>query len=106
VNPITASALRWQLPGNSTLSYRQIKTTWFWPTVAAALTSKHHWRVIVCDACGTVIDLDLTVKRRDPDAPIREALNDVRCPRCNGHGRTRIVGLARNPSIGSPRRRM
>jgi len=106
VNPITASALRWQLPGNSTLSYRQIKTTWFWPTVAAALTSKHHWRVIVCDACGMVIDLDLTVKRRDPDAPIREALNDVRCPRCNGHGRTRIVGLARNPSIGSARRRM
>jgi hypothetical protein len=46
----------------------------------------------------TVIDLDLTVKRRDPDASIRVALNDVRCPRCNGHGRTRIVGPSRYPS--------
>jgi hypothetical protein len=34
------------------------------------------------------------VKRRDPDALIRVALNDVRCPRYNGHGRTRIVGLS------------
>jgi len=24
-----------------------------WPTVAAALSSKHHWLVGVCDACGT-----------------------------------------------------
>jgi hypothetical protein len=39
------------------------------------------------------------VKRRDPEAPIRVALDDVRCPRCNGHGRTRIVGLSRYPSI-------
>jgi hypothetical protein len=75
------------------------KRAWFWPTVGAALASKHHWLVIACDACGTVIDLDLTVKRRDSEAPIRIALNDVRCPRCNGHGRTRIVGLSRNPSI-------
>ena len=28
-----------------------------------------------------MIDLDLTVKRRDPNAPIRVALDDVRCPR-------------------------
>ena len=75
------------------------KTAWFWPTISAALASKHHWLVIACDACDTVIDLDLTVKRRDPDAPIRIALNDVRRPRCNGHGRTRIVGLSRYPSI-------
>jgi len=73
--------------------------TWFWPTVAAALASKHHWLVIACDACDIVIDIDLTVKRRDPDAPIRVALNDVRCPRCNGHGRARIVGLSRYPSV-------
>jgi hypothetical protein len=59
------------------------KTAWFWPTIAAALASKHHWFIIACDACDTVIDLDLTVKRRHPDAPIRGALNDVRCPRCN-----------------------
>ena len=43
------------------------KSAWFWPTIAAALISKHHWLVIACDSCGTVIDLDLTVKRRDPD---------------------------------------
>ena len=75
------------------------KTAWFWPTVSAALASKHHWLIIACDACDSVIDLDLTMKRRDPDAPIRLALNDVRCPRCNGHGRTRIVGLSRYPSV-------
>jgi hypothetical protein len=75
------------------------KSAWFWPTIAAALTSRHHWLIIACDSCGTVIDLDLTVKRRDPDAPIRIALDDVRCPRCNGHGRTRIMALSRYPSI-------
>ena len=59
---------------------------WAWPTIAAALTSKHHWLVIACDSCGTVTDLDLRVKPRDPDASIRVALGDVCCPRCNGHG--------------------
>jgi hypothetical protein len=73
------------------------KTAWFWPTVGAALASKHHWLVIACDACDTIIDLDLRVKRRDPEAPIRVALNDVSL--CNGHGRTRIAGLSRYPSI-------
>jgi len=53
---------------------------WAWPTIAAALTSKHHWLVIACDSCGTVIDLDLRVKPRDPDASIRVALDDVRGP--------------------------
>jgi hypothetical protein len=37
------------------------KSAWFWPTIAAALTSKHHWLIIACDRCDTVIDLDLTV---------------------------------------------
>ena len=37
------------------------KTAWFWPTIAAALTSKHHWLIIACDSCGTVIDFDLTL---------------------------------------------
>ena len=75
------------------------KSAWFWPTIAAALTSKHHWLIVACDSCGTVIDLDLTVKRRDHNAPIRIALDDVLCPRCNGYGRTRIVALSRYPSI-------
>ncbi len=73
--------------------------TWFWPKIAAALTSKHHWLVIACDSCGTVVDLDLRVKPRDPEASVRVALRDMRCPRCNGHGRPRIIALSRHPSI-------
>ena len=49
------------------------KTAWFWPTIAAALASKHHWLIIACDACSTVIDLDLRVKRRDPRCAARAA---------------------------------
>jgi len=91
----------WELAADALATIEQFnarlaarKVTLSWPTIAAALTSKHHWLVIACDSCRTVIDLDLTVKRRDPDAPIRIALDDVQCPRCNGHGRTRIVGLS------------
>src|SRR5262249_41852265 len=72
---------------------------WVSPKIAAALTSKHHWLVIACDGCGTVVDLDLRVKPRDPEASIRVALRDVQCPRCNGHGRPRIIALARHTSI-------
>ena len=71
----------------------------FWPTVATALTAKFHWVVILCDSCGGVTDLDLRVKPRDPEASVRVTLKDVRCPRCNGHGRPRIIGLAQRPSI-------
>jgi hypothetical protein len=53
---------------------------WFWPKIAAALTSKHHWVVIACDSCDSVVDLDLRVKPRDPEASIRVALHDVECP--------------------------
>jgi hypothetical protein len=72
---------------------------WFWPTIAAALVSKHHWLVINCDSCGTVIDLDLRVKPRDPEASVHIALGDVQCPRCNAHGRPRIIALAQCASI-------
>ena len=72
---------------------------WFWPKIAAALTSKHHWLVVACDSCGTVVDLDLRVKPRDPEASIRIALRDVRWPRCNGYWRPRIVALASHPSV-------
>jgi hypothetical protein len=74
---------------NATLSAKGY--VWFWP--------KHHWLVINCDACETVIDLDLRVKPRNPEASIRVALRDVVCPRCNGHGRPRIIALAQHPSI-------
>lgn len=73
--------------------------SWFWPKIAAALISKHHWLIITCDACDTVVDLDLRVKPRDPEASIRVALRGVQCPRCNGHGRPRIIGLAQQSSV-------
>ena len=72
---------------------------WFWPKIIAAIIAKHPWLVILCESCGTVVDLDLRVKPRDPEASIRVALRDIRCPRCNGHGRPRIVALAQHPSI-------
>jgi hypothetical protein len=72
---------------------------WFWPTIGAALVSKHHWLVINCDSCGTVIDLDLRVKPRAPEASVHVALRDVQCPRCNGHGRPRVIALAQHASI-------
>ncbi len=68
---------------------------WFWPKISAALTAKHPWLVIACDSCEIVNYIDLRMKPRDPEASIRVALRDVRCPRCNGHGRPRITGLAR-----------
>jgi hypothetical protein len=40
---------------NATLSAKGY--VWFWPKIIAALTSKHHWLIINCDDCGTVIDL-------------------------------------------------
>jgi hypothetical protein len=72
--------------------------SWSWPKIVAALKSKHHWLVINCDSCGTVVDLDLRVKPRDPEASIRIALRGVQCPRCNGHGRPRIIALSQWPS--------
>ena len=72
--------------------------SWFWPKISAALTSKHHWLVIACDSCETVVDLDLRVKPRDHEASVRVALRDVRCPRCNGYRRPRIVALSRYAS--------
>jgi hypothetical protein len=74
---------------NATLSAKGY--VWFWPKIAAALTSKHHWLVIACDSCERVTDLDLRVKPRDPEASIRVVLRDVQCPRCNGRGRPRII---------------
>ena len=74
-------------------------SAWFWPKIAAALTAKRPWVMIVCDSCDTVVDLDLRAKLCDVEASVRVALRDVRCPRCNGHGRPRIMALAAHPSI-------
>ena len=43
--------------------------------------------------------MDPRVKPRDPEASIRVALRDVQCARRNGHGRPRIIALARHPSV-------
>jgi hypothetical protein len=78
---------------------------WFWPKIAPAIAAKHPWLVTTCDSCRTLVNLDLRVKPRDPEASIRVALRDVLCPRCNGQGRPRIIGLACHPSIWGPSRR-
>ena len=103
---VTRMRREWEAQRNALATVRRFNATlsakgyvWFWPKIAAALTSKHHWLVINCDSCGTVVDLDLRVKPRDPEASIRAALRDVQCPRCNGHGRPRIIALAQRPSI-------
>ena len=102
---VTRMRREWEAQRNALATVRRFNATlsakgyvWFWPKIAAALTSKHHWLVINCDSCGTVVDLDLRVKPRDPEASIRVALRDVQCPRCNGHGRPRIIALARHAS--------
>ena len=73
--------------------------SWFWPKIVTAITAKRPWLIVVCDGCDTVVDLDLRIKPRDPEASIRVALREISCPRCNGHGRPRIKGLALRPSI-------
>ena len=74
------------------------RDAFFIPTIRAALITGHPWLIVVCRSCGTVIDLDLRVKRRPAEATILMALRDVRCPRCNGHGRPTILKLAQGPS--------
>jgi hypothetical protein len=103
---VTRMRREWEAQRNALATVRRFNAilsakgyVWFWPKIAAALTSKHHWLIIACDSCGTVVDLDLRMKPRDPEASVRIALRDVQCPRCNGHGRPRIIALARHPSI-------
>jgi Zn finger protein HypA/HybF involved in hydrogenase expression len=71
---------------------------WCWPTIAAALVSKHHWLVTRCDACGDIIETDLTMKRRDANAAINLVLEDLRCSHCKGQ-RMHVVKLSRFFSI-------
>jgi hypothetical protein len=73
------------------------RAVWSWPKIKAALTSKHHLLSILCESCGLITEIDLRVKPRDLEASIRIALRDAKCPRCNGHGRPRIVGLSSLP---------
>jgi len=71
--------------------------------IAASQCGGGAWLVVCCNACGIVVDLDLRMKQRHPDAPVSIAHRDVRCPRCNGHGAPRITALARWPSRGDSR---
>ena len=106
VQAVERMQLNWQAQRDALATVRRFNATlsskgkvWFWPKIAAALVAKHHWLVIACGGCETVVDLDLRVKPRDPEASIRVALRGVQCPRCNGHGRPRIMALAQHPSI-------
>src|SRR4029077_5669517 len=103
---VTRMLQEWEAQRGALATVRRFNATlsakghvWFWPEITAALTSKHHWLVIACDSCDSVVDLDLRVKPRDQEASIRVALRDVQCPRCNGHGRPRIIALARHASV-------
>lgn len=69
-----------------------------WPTIGAVLLSKHHWAAILCRSCDTITDMDLRVKKRDSAQPVCVILSDIRCPRCNGHGRPQIIALRKLPS--------
>lgn len=77
------------------------RPVWFWPKIGAALAARHPWVVIACDSCDSLGDFDLRMKPRDPEASIRVVLKEARCPRCNGHGRFRIAGLAPQPSVST-----
>ena len=103
---ITKMRREWEAQQDALVTVRRFnarlsakRSVWFWPKIAAGLTSKHPWLVIACDSCRMVVDFDLRVKTRDPETSVRVALRDVRCPRCNGHGRPRIIALSRHPSI-------
>jgi hypothetical protein len=70
---------------------------WFRPTIRAALIAGHPWLIVVCRSCDLVLDVDLRMKPRPPQATIEMVLRDVQCPRCNGHGRPEILKLAQGP---------
>lgn len=75
------------------------KSAGFWPTIGTALTARHRWARILCESCDGIEDFDISMKPRDPEASIRMILDDARCPRCNGHGHPRIIGLAKLPFV-------
>ena len=72
---------------NATLSAKGY--VWFWPKIAAALTSKHHWLVIVCDSCGTVVDWICVLSQATQRPP-----SVSRCAACNARAAMDTVGRA------------
>lgn len=67
----------------------------FLPTVKAAILAKHPWLVLYCTGCGTLIDVDMRVKKRDPHATIAMVIRDVHCERCRGETWLQIYELKR-----------
>jgi hypothetical protein len=60
---VTRMRREWEAQRSSLATVRRFNATlsakgyvWFWPKTAAALTSKHHWLIIACDSCGTVVE--------------------------------------------------
>jgi hypothetical protein len=55
---ITRMGREWEAQRGALTTVRRFNATlsakgyvWFWPKIAAALTSKHHWLLINCDNC-------------------------------------------------------
>ena len=62
----------------------------------------HRKASLACDRLRQLRDCGrfrFALKPRDLRLQFALRLRDVRCPRCNGHGRPRIIGLSRYPSI-------
>jgi hypothetical protein len=94
---------QWEAERDALATVRGFNTTlsgkgyvWFWPKITAAITAKHPWLVIACDSCGTVVDLDLRAKPRDPEASVPAALRDYQSnrssPQSVGHDTRRPHG--------------
>src|SRR5215831_20571776 len=82
---ITRMRQEWEAQRGALATVRRFNATlsakgyvWFWPKIAAALTSKHRWLIIACDSCGTVVDLDLSPAIRKRRSALRCAIFNVR----------------------------
>jgi hypothetical protein len=79
------------------LALAEGREPWFMPTVRGAIMAGHPWLIVLCRSCDTVIDMEMRVKPRPRMATILMPFSEVRCPRCNGHGRPAILRLAPQP---------
>ena len=95
---VTRMRWEWEAQRNALATVRRFNATlsakgyvWFWPKIAAALTAKHHWLIIACDSCDTVVDLDLRVK------PTRRLPCALRCATCAARAATGMAAHASSP---------
>jgi hypothetical protein len=66
---VTRMRREWEAQRGALATVRRFNATL---SAKGALTSQHHWLIIACDSCSTVVDL--RVKPRDPESSIRIAL--------------------------------